>query len=263
MKQLEFTRFPALDYACEEAINTLCTNITFAGAGIRKIMITSCQASEGKSFLSMNIMRTMAGLGKRVVLVDADMRRSMLEARYGIRYSDGKGTGLAHYLAGLADMDQVLYGTNVPNAYFVPVGREVSNSLSLLSTPRLSRLLYQLTGQVDLVLVDAAPIGVIIDAAKIAEVCDGTVLAVHYNRVRRREMLEARQQLDRTGCPILGAVLNGVTFDSYSSKKYYYNSYYTHYGDEYIKPIKRVQKSKAEPAKKGTANKRTPAKEKS
>lgn len=78
MNQVELTRFPALDYACKEAMNTLCTNLTFVGGMRNRIMITSCNASEGKSFLSMNIMRTLAQLGHSVVLVDADLRRSQI-----------------------------------------------------------------------------------------------------------------------------------------------------------------------------------------
>ena len=72
MNNLTIGRFPPLSYACGEAVNTLCTNLSFSGENLRKIMITSCHAAEGKSFLAMNIMRTMAKCGKRVALVDAD-----------------------------------------------------------------------------------------------------------------------------------------------------------------------------------------------
>ena len=65
MNKLELVRFRALDYACKEAINTLCTNLTFVGNEKRIIMVTSSQAHEGKSFISMNIMRTLAQLGKK------------------------------------------------------------------------------------------------------------------------------------------------------------------------------------------------------
>ena len=84
MNKLELTRFPALDYACKEAINTLCTNLTFSGSDIRRIMLTSCQAHEGKSFLTLCIQRTLAQLGYRVVLVDADLRRSQIQSRQSL-----------------------------------------------------------------------------------------------------------------------------------------------------------------------------------
>ena len=72
MNNLTIGRFPALSYAGSEAINTLCTNLSFSGENVRKIMLTSCHASEGKSFVSMNVMRTLAKLGRTVALVDAD-----------------------------------------------------------------------------------------------------------------------------------------------------------------------------------------------
>lgn len=234
MKRIEFTRFTELEYTGEEALNTLCTNLTFSGEGICKIMMTSCHASEGKSFISMNLMRTFAKLGKRVALVDADLRKSVLLSRYGGRVQKGVQFGLTHYLAGMCDADDVLYETNIPGAYMVPVGREVNNSLSLLTTRKLTQLLDWLAAKMDFVLVDAPPVGMIIDAAEIAKSCDGVLFVINYNTVSRREMQEAKQQIERTGCNILGAVLNNVSFDSYSSKKYYYKSYYnTHYESDY------------------------------
>ena len=86
-------------------------------------------------------------------------------------------------------------------------------------------LLDTLAQRVDYVLVDAAPVGVVIDAAEIAKSCDGTLIAVRYNDVRRQELLDVKQQIEQSGCPILGTVLNQVDYDSYLSRKYYYRTY--------------------------------------
>ena len=236
MNKLEFVRFGKLDYACNEAINTLCTNLTFIGDDKRIIMITSTQAHEGKSFLTMNTMRTLAKLGKKVVLVDADLRKSQIAAKYGVRIHEGKGLGTAHYLAGMCTLNDVVYETSIPGAYMIPVGREVTNSLALLSTPRLKHMLNELKERFDFVLVDAPPVGVIIDAAEIAKSCHGTIFAVKYNTISRRDLAEAKNQIDRTGCKVLGAVLNDVDLDAVSSKKYYNKSYYNHYNSDYYKP---------------------------
>ncbi len=234
MKRIEFTRFRELDYAGAEAVNTLCTNLTFSGASVRKIMTTSSHSSEGKSFITMNMLRTFARLGKRVVLVDTDLRRSMILARYGGRVQRDSLYGLTHYLAGMCNAEDVLYETNIPGAYMVPVGREVTNSLSLLTTQKLPELLDWLSKKFDFVLVDAPPVGMIIDAAEIAKSCDGVLFVINYNTISRRELQDAKRQIARTGCKILGAVLNNVTFDSFSSKKYYYKSYYrAHYESDY------------------------------
>lgn len=238
MNSLEFTRFPQLDYAGAEALNTLCTNLSFAGEDVHRIMLTSCQSAEGKSYITMNMMRTFAGLGKRVVLVDADLRRSMIASRYGMQmYSDTNGQGLTHYLAGMCNMEDIVYSTNIPGAFMVPVGRDVSNSLALLTTNRLPALLDMLADNFDFVLVDAPPVGVIIDAAEISKYCDGTLLVISYNKIRRRDVLQAKHQIERAGCRVLGAVLNNVSFDSYSSKKYYNKAYYnSYYVSNYYNP---------------------------
>ena len=199
MKQLKITKFPELDYAGSEAFNTLSTNLSFAGETVKKIMITSCHASEGKSYLSMNLMRTLAQRGMKVALVDADLRRSVVNAQYGLQFEDG--------------------------ALMVPVGRDVPNPLALLSNHHFKDLLDALAQRVDYVLVDAAPVGVVIDAAEIAKSCDGTLIAVQYNDVRRQELLDVKQQIEQSGCPILGTVLNQVDYDRYLSRKYYYRTY--------------------------------------
>lgn len=228
MNALTIRRFPPLGYACDEAVNTLCTNLSFAGENVKKIMMTSCHASEGKSFLSMNVMRTMAKLGKTVVLVDADLRRSMISAKYGLQFEQKDAPGLAHYLAGMVNKENIVYSTNIPGAFMVPIGREVSNSLQLLASPRFNALLTSLSSQADYVIVDAPPLGAIIDAAEIAKSCDGTLIVVNYDNVHRQELLDVKDQLEQTDCTILGTVLNMVKFDDYLSKKYYYKSYYSH-----------------------------------
>ena len=228
MNEMKITRFPALSYACDEAVNTLCTNLSFSGENVRVIMLTSCHASEGKSFLSMNIMRTMAKLGRRVVMVDCDLRRSSIVEHYGIQFQDNKNRpGLSHLLAGMAEESDVIYETDIPGAYLVPAGKNVSNSLPLLNSARFRTLLQNLGERFDYTIVDAPPIGIVIDAAQIAKYCDGTLLVVGYNTVRRQELLDAKQQIDQTGCPILGTVINMTEYDGFLSRKYGYKSYYS------------------------------------
>ena len=210
MNALTIRHFPPLSYACSEAVNTLCTNLSFAGENVKKIMLTSCHASEGKTFLSMNIMRTMAKLGKTVVLVDADLRRSMIGSKYGVQFQQEKPSGLAHYLAGMASENEIV-----------------------------DELLDSLAQRADDVIVDAPPLGAIIDAAEIAKSCDGTLIVVNYDGVRRQELVTVKEQLEQTGCPILGTVLNMVKLDNYLSKKYYYKSYYSYGYNAYDKTTRR------------------------
>ena len=78
-------------------------------------------------------------------------------------------------------------------------------------------------------LIDAPPVGLVIDAAQIAKNCDGSLIVVNYNSVRRQELIDVKEQLEQTGCPIIGTVLNMVEYDNYLTKKYYYKSYYSSY----------------------------------
>lgn len=243
MNKLVFLKFKELSYAVSEALNTLCTNLTFMGNSKKVIAVTSCTAHEGKSYVTMNMMRTLAQLGHKVLLIDADLRRSMISVKYGVKIEKGNGEGLSHYLAEMCSLDEVTYETDIPGAYMIPVGHEVSNSLALLSTPRLEQMMKKLREEYEYILVDVPPVGAIIDAAEIAKHCDGTFFVVKYNAIGRKELQEAKRQMERAGSTILGAVLNNVELDSLSSKKYYNKTYYTHYDTEYYKPPQKKKKA--------------------
>ena len=216
-----------LDYAGAEAINTVSSNLTFAGKNIRKIVITSCEANDGKSFVAIQVAVNMAARGKKVVLVDADLRLSVMNSVYDITLS-GQGEGLAHYLSGQCGLEKVVYETNIPNVCLIPIGTDVRAPLSLIATPDFNQMMQTLAENFDLVVVDAPPVGMVIDAAEIAKSCDGSVLVLEYNKTRRRGLQDAYQQMERTGTPVLGCILNKVAMDRLSTKKYYYR--YGHYG---------------------------------
>lgn len=246
MKYAEITALKPLEYACQEAMNTLATNLLYCGTDKNVLMLTSRYASEGKSFISMHLMRTLASLGKSVVLVDTDLRRSRIVSQYGIRLEKG-GAGLAQYLAAFNEMDEVVYSTNIPNAYIVPIGREVANSLQLLSSPRMAPLMATLQQEFDIVLLDTPPVGVIVDSKELAKYCSGAVIVVSEGRGRKKEIREITEQIKNTGCPVLGAVLNNVEFGSFENRKYYYKSerYSSYYGDDGYQ-VRKKRKKKPE-----------------
>lgn len=233
MNTVNIKNFPPLSFAASEAMNTLCTNLSFEGTDIKRIMLTSCHPSEGKSFISMNIMRAMAKLRKSVVLIDADLRRSMISTKYALQFEQDKPVGLAHYLAGMASESDIIYSTNIPGAYMIPVGREVANSLPMLVSPRFVELMNNLVKKVDYVIVDAPPLGAVVDALEIAKSCDGALIVVEYDSVRKQELIRVKEELEQTDCRILGTVLNRVEMGNYLSKKYYYKNYYSNGYDSY------------------------------
>ena len=234
MKKAQFEHLDALDYSGAEAINTICSNLSFAGRNLRKIVLTSCTSGDGKSYLSLQIARNMAQRGMRVLLMDCDLRKSQMVSRYGIAAS-GELTGLAHYLAGHNSLEECIFETNFAGLHFMPTGKDVANPIPLLLSPAFPDLMDYLAQKYDMVIVDAPPVGLVIDAAEIARTCDGIVLVVRHNYTHRSELQEASHQLLQTGTPILGCVLNGVSFKGITAKKYYNKSYYSHYGDYYRK----------------------------
>lgn len=232
MREAVIGSIEPLDYAGQEALNTICTNLTFAGRNLRKIIFTSNLQSEGKSWMTMHIAMNMAQRGRRVVVVDADLRRSFIMQRYQVRIQ-GNVTGLAHYLSGQCEMDDIVYETDRYGMCIIPAGRDVSNPMSLMDTPYFGQMLDELARHFDLVIVDAPPVGMVIDAAEIAACCDGTVLVLEYNSTRLRDVAMCKRQMEQSGTPVVGCIINKVKYDSLSAKKYYSRSYYNHYLQEY------------------------------
>ncbi len=228
MKKAVIHSLKEMDYAGTEALNTICSNLSFAGKNLKKIVFTSCSASEGKTFLTMQIAVNLAKRGKRVVLIDVDLRRSVMGSRHHINFGEHP-EGLVHYLTGHCPMEDIIYETNIPNAYLIPVGRNTANPVPLLNSPDFVKLLEYCAQEFDLVLLDVAPIGLVIDAAEVAKFCDGTVFITRYRKTRARELAMAKQQIEQANCQVIGCIINAVALDSLSAKKNYRSSYYSHY----------------------------------
>ena len=109
VKRAEFTNLEELDYSGTEALNTICSNLIYSGRDLKKIVITSCMAGEGKSFMTIHIVQNLARRGKSVIMVDADLRRSFMIKRYGLE-TEGEWRGLAHFLAGYDELEDIVYG---------------------------------------------------------------------------------------------------------------------------------------------------------
>ena len=216
-----------LDFFGDEAVNTICSNLYFAGKNIQKVLISSFSASEGKSFTARQILWNLSQRGKRAVLIDADLRRSTMVRDIGFK-TTGAIQGLAQYLAGYCRLEDALYETNIAHAVIMPIGRSIKNPIALLTLPEFPELLDILAERYDIVLIDSPPVGVVIDAAEIAKHCDGALLVVEYDKTRRRNLLQARNLIEQTGCPIFGCIINKIKLDSFGAKRYY--NYYGHYG---------------------------------
>ena len=214
-----------LDYYYKEAMKTLRTNILYSGKDVKVILVTSHFPDEGKSDIALQLTRDLGSMGKQVLLFDADIRKSALVRRYSV---DQEIKGLSQYLSGQAKKEEILYETNYENMHIVFAGPSAPNPAELLEQKLLTELLKELREKYDYIIVDTPPIGTVIDAAIVAKECDGAVLVIESDRVRYRDAQKIQEQLKKTGCRILGAVLNKVDV---KKDRYYRNHYYSYYAN--------------------------------
>lgn len=211
------------DYFYEESIKTLRTNIQFTGMEVKTIAFTSCYPNEGKSDVTFQLAMEIGKMGKRVLVIDADIRKSTFITRYGVKQ---KVEGLSQFLSGQTGGDNIIYQTNFENVDMIFAGPVAPNPSELLEQEAFSLLVRTARDRYDYVLIDTPPIGSMIDAAIVAKQCDGAVLVIESELVSYRIAVKAKEQLEMSGCRILGAVLNKVDTkkDKYYSKyNYYYN----------------------------------------
>lgn len=212
------------DYFYEEAIKTLRTNIQFTGAEIKTIVLTSCYPNEGKSDVLFQLAQEMGKMDKKVLVVDADIRKSSFISRYQV---SEKVNGLSQYLSGQKSLHDVVYTTNFPGIDMIFSGPVAPNPSELLGQENFAELIHKMRDLYDYVLVDTPPIGSLIDAAVAAKQCDGAILVIESELVSRKLAVKIKDQMEMSGCRLLGAVLNKVDIKNnkyYSKYSYYYSS---------------------------------------
>lgn len=195
------------NFQTAEAIKTLRTNLLFSGADVKAVAFTSFLASEGKSTISFQLAASLAQAGKRVLLLDADLRKSNLVNRLKVKT---KVEGLSHYLSGMANVNDLLYETDLPGMYIMFAGTYVPNSAELLGSAGFGSLIAALKDVFDYVIVDSAPLGQVIDCAVIAPVLDGVLIVVDTTHNSYKMERRVKAQLEKSGARILGVVLNRV-----------------------------------------------------
>ncbi|WP_448902945.1 CpsD/CapB family tyrosine-protein kinase [Eubacterium sp.] len=224
MNKIKMDSIQELPYAVEESINRLRINVSFLGNEIKKIMVVSTLPNEGKSFVTMQMWKQMANAGIKSVLVDADMRNSVLVKKNDINRQDGKEMkGLANYLAEDFSLDEVIYESPFENGYIIPNVENIINPSMLLESGKFGNMLNELSKDYRYVFVDAPPLGLVSDAEKIGSMCDGAILVIRSGETTRAEVKNSIKQIERSGCKILGVVLNRATDlkNKYSKQKYY------------------------------------------
>ena len=191
----------------EEHYNALRTNIQLSGDDLKVFAISSVKPGEGKSTTSTNIAWAFARAGYKTLLVDADIRNSVMS---GVFKSREKITGLTDFLAGTADLSNGLCDTNIENLFVIQAGPVSPNPTALLQSENFATMINTLRKYFDYVIVDTAPIGMVIDATIITQKCDASILVTASGETKRRDVLKVKEQLEQTGIPCLGVVLNKI-----------------------------------------------------
>ena len=231
LRQQKTTLCDGLSFAAAEAYKLLRTNLMFSlpDKPCRIIGVTSSVRGEGKSTTAVNLAYTFAQSGKRVLLIDADMRLPSVSTKLSITLKPG----LSNLLAGLSEESQCLRVSKYfENWYILPAGDIPPNPSELLGSARMRALLDRCTEIFDLIVIDLPPIGVVTDALVIAPWTDGLIVAVRQNYTERKALNACMYQINKLGAKFLGFVMTDAAVGEGSYKRYgkYGHSYGYGYG---------------------------------
>ncbi len=203
-----------------EAFRCLRTNVRFSDVDRprRVLLVTSTGPEEGKSTILANLAVSLAQAGRRVLLVDTDLRRPSLHRLFAL----SKTAGLADVLAGDATLETALRATAVAGLDLLPCGTLPPSPAELIESARLTQLISGLRGTYDFVLMDSPPAGGLVDASLLSGLADGVLFVVEPRRFDARLMRAAVRQLDRAGARVYGVVLNKAPRDDRTGLYRYY-----------------------------------------
>lgn len=238
MNVIEISREP-LYFQTDEAIKTLRANIQFSGYNVKAISFTSVHPNDGKSFVSFETANALADMGKKTIFLDCDIRNSVMQARLGVVK---KIPGLSDFLVGECAANDIICQTNIPNLCIAFAGTPVINPSELLSSEMFTKLIDALKSTFDYVILDTAPLGVVIDAAVISKHSDGLVFVLNSGVTERRDAIAVKNQLKAAGVKVIGIVLNMTGKKGISSRRKKKNTYYGYGNSGGEKPSKKRKK---------------------
>ena len=220
------------------ASKTLFANIRFVSIDekVKTIVVTSTGMDEGKTQVSTNLACAIASSGKKVLIVDTDMRRRCIAGLLGIHTE----CGLYSVLVGQAPLKSAIYPTDRPNLYFMDSEPNIPSPPDVLSTKRFTALVDTLREMFDYVIFDSPPIGLFVDAAIISNLVDGTLYVIRERAAKRDDVAAGVQQLKAANARILGSV---ITFSREEANNDYYYAYYNSEGKRVSRKDREKQRS--------------------
>ncbi len=210
-----------------EAIRSLRTSLHFAMMEAKNniLMISGASPNAGKTFISTNLAATMASSGKKVLFIDADLRKGYVHKILG----SNNDNGLSDYLSGRVSLEKVITTVTKGNFDYIPRGQVPPNPAELLMHPRFNELISQVSKLYDLVIIDTPPILAVTDAAIIGRYVGTTLLVARFEINTTKEILVSIKRFEQSGVNVKGCILNGMVRKASS----YYGYGYNHYGYAY------------------------------
>jgi succinoglycan biosynthesis transport protein ExoP len=207
-----------------ETFRLLRTSVLFAAKkdGQKVFMVTSPSPGDGKSTTISNLAVSLAQTGKRVLLVDADMRRPTIGKKFGV----DRRPGLSDYLQQRFELEECLQSTEQVNLVICPDGTKTSGPAELLESPRFAEFIAEARQRFDYVLIDTPPVLAVADPVIVAENADGVLLTLRIEKKNRQLVERAHEVLSEHGANLLGLVVNATE----SSRRGYGYSSYNYYG---------------------------------
>lgn len=208
-----------------EAYRTIRTNIQFSKVDkdIKTILLTSSKQDEGKTTVASNIAVSFAALeGKRVLIIDADLRNPSIHRMFNI----SNNHGLTDVLTNQKSLKDCVQMTEVENLQILTTGKMPPNPAEMLESKRMREFIEVLKDYYDYIFIDAPPIGVITDAGILANYCDGTIMVVGAGETEREAAKITKERLETVKANIMGVILN-----KYAEEEKYYG-YYSYYYEQ-------------------------------
>ncbi|WP_079525373.1 CpsD/CapB family tyrosine-protein kinase [Solibacillus isronensis] len=203
-----------------EQFKTVRTNINFSmpDKDLKTIVVTSSTPGEGKSTNASNIAVVYAQSGKKVLLVDGDMRKPTTHHTFNIMNTKGLSTVLIRQHT----LDEVAHKTDIEGLSIITSGPIPPNPAELIASKTMDQFIETVKGQFDMVIFDAPPVLSVTDAQILSNKCEGTILVINSGKAEKENVIKAKEMLIASKANIIGAVLNNYAID----KNHYYYQYY-------------------------------------
>lgn len=237
-----------------EAFRNMRTNVLFSDIdNERKVLaITTCGGSEGKTTILANYAVTLCQSGKRVLVIDCDLRKPQVHRRFELDNT----SGLTNLLLKEINTVDAFRKTEVPNLFSITAGPVPPNPSEILASRRMAEIVEELKLHFDYILLDTPPLGMVTDAAVLNPVVDGYIILASLGSVHRDGLLNVLDTFKKINAHVVGIVANKVPISKKFSKYGYYSAY-AYYGDE-NQPNKKAKKEKKKWGKRSVINKIEP-----